>query len=367
MPKDYYELLGVVRGASDEDIKKAYRRLAHKYHPDKQGGDEKKFKEINEAYQVLSSKEKRAQYDKFGRVFEGAQGFGGGGQGGPGVGFDFGFDPSSLNFDDLSNLGDVFDSFFEGLGVKRKRRSYQRGSDLELIEEITLEEAFHGVTKQVQFRSLARCEKCSGIGHFPSDGFTQCAVCSGRGEVQESRRSFFGSFTQVRPCTKCRGAGQIPNKACTMCSGAGRIAAEKKVDIAIAPGVQDSQFIKIPQAGEVGEHGTEAGDLYVRIKIKPHAVFTREADDLLIKKEVRLTDILLGKPVRLKAISGEALTMEIPQGASLKERLKISGEGMPHLGTGRKGDLYVELDIRTPKHLNSAAKKLLEELEKEIE
>lgn len=373
--KDYYNILGVKRGASEEEIKKAYHRLAHQCHPDKHGGSEAKFKEVNEAYQILSNKEKRAQYDRFGRVFSqgggsayGGEGFSGfSGQGGPGFGFEFGFDPSSFHAEDFSNLSEVFDSFFEGLGVKRKRRQYEHGADLELAQEITLEEAFRGARKTVHFETLEACGRCGGLGHFPAEGFSPCVTCGGRGEVQESRRSFFGSFTQVRPCAKCRGAGQIPNKMCNACSGAGRLRAEKLVEVTVAPGVENSQFIKIPKAGEAGERGAGAGDLYVRLKIKPHPVFRREGADLFGKREVNLADILLERPIAIRTISGETVTVEIPRGFNLKEPVKIPGEGMPHLGTGRRGDLYVELDIKTPKRLSAEAKKLLEKLEGELD
>lgn len=370
MPKNYYEILGVKQGASEEEIKKAYHKLAHQHHPDKHGGSEAKFKEVNEAYQVLSNKEKRTQYDRFGRVFEGAgaQGFSGfSGQGGPGFGFEFGFDPSSFHPEDFSNLSEVFDSFFEGLGVKRKRRTYERGSDLELLEEITLEEAFRGAAKTVRFETFAQCGRCGGLGHFPAEGFAPCVACGGRGEVQESRRSFFGNFMQVRTCAKCRGQGQVPNKTCAACAGTGRVRAEKSVEVTVAPGVEDGQFIKIQKTGEAGERGAEAGDLYVHIKIKPHSVFRREGGNLFVKKEVQLTDILLERPLTIRAIAGETVTVEIPRGFNLKELVKIPGEGMPHLGTGRRGDLYVELGIKTPRRLSAEAKKLLEKLEGELD
>jgi len=367
--KDYYKILGVPRDASEEEIKKAFRKLAHKYHPDK-GGDEKKFKEINEAYQVLSNKEKRAQYDRFGRVFEGATGPG------FGAGFEwpFGFaqgEPfGEVKFDfggDFGDLSDIFDAFFEGLGVKQKRRTYQRGADVQITEEISLEEAFRGTEKRIKYSVLVRCEKCNGLGYDPKEGFEKCNVCGGRGEIREVRRTFFGQFEQVKRCEHCFGTGEIPKKICDVCRGSGRVKGERDITVEIRPGISDGQIIKIPSAGEAGERGTKEGDLYVRVKIKPHPVFRRQGDDLIVKKEVKLIDLLLGKKIEIPTISGNKLKIEVPENFDLKNNLRIPGEGMPHFGSFGRGDLFVELNIKTPKRMSERAKKFLEELKKEIE
>lgn len=361
--KDYYQVLGIAKGASDEDVKKAYRKLAHQYHPDKNGGDDKKFKEINEAYQVLSNKEKRAQYDRFGRAFDGN--FSAGGGGNPfGEGFDFRTFSDGFEFG-FDNVSDIFDAFFEGIGVK-KRRTYQRGSDVELNQQITLEEAFAGTAKTIKFKTFVGCSKCGGVGYFPDEGLKDCAACNGRGEIKESRSTIFGSFQQIRPCGKCNGVGQIPNKTCGICSYSGRVSSEKEVAIDIVPGVQEGQLIKLPGAGEKGERGAEAGDLYVRISIKPNQIFKRHGDDLVIKKEADIVDILLDKKIELTSIGGGNLKVEIPKGFNLKEKIVIAGEGMPRLGGYGRGDLLVELEIKTPKKLNIKAKKLLEDLQKEL-
>ncbi len=368
---DYYKILGINKGASEEEVKKAFRKLAHKYHPDK-GGDEKKFKEINEAYQVLSNKEKRQQYDRFGRVFEGQPGAGFGGewpfgfaqsQGGPfgEVKFDFG------GGGDFGDINDIFDAFFEGLGVRQKRRTYQRGADIQIIQEISLEEVFRGLEKEINFQTLVRCEKCQGIGHDAKAGFNKCETCGGRGEIRETRKSFFGDFVQVKACDKCFGTGQIPKKICEVCHGSGRIRGSRSIKVEIRPGVQEGQIIKIPSTGEAGERGTKEGDLYVRIRIKPHQIFRRQGDDLIIKKEVNILDLLLGKKVEIPTIGAGKLKIEIPSDFDLKENLKISEEGMPHFNGFGRGNLIVELAIKTPKKLNSKAKKILEELDKEID
>lgn len=363
---DYYKILNINKSASEEEVKKAFRKLAHKYHPDK-GGDEKKFKEVNEAYQILSNKEKRAQYDRFGRVFDGAGAGGfdpfGFAQGGGPFGevkFDFG------GAGDFGDLGDIFDAFFEGMGVKQKRRTYHRGADIQIIQEITLEEAFRGVEKNFNYRTLVKCEKCHGLGNDPKVGFDQCGVCGGRGEIKEARQSFFGNFIQVKPCRQCFGVGQIPKKICETCKGSGKIMGERTLKIEIRPGTGDGQIIKIKGAGEAGEKGTAEGDLYIIIKIKPHFVFQRRGDDLIIKKEANIIDLLLEKKIEISTISGNRLKTEIPAGFDLKNNLKISGEGMPRFGSYSRGDLIVELTVKTPKKLSAKAKKILEELEKEI-
>lgn len=370
MPKkDYYEILGVEKNAPQEKIKEAYRKLAHKHHPDKAGGDEKKFKEINEAYQILSSAEKRAQYDRFGHAFDHAN-FGGqnpfanGENPFAGFGFDFNFGDGGTNYDNLSGFGDIFDAFFEGLGIKKKRRAYSRGADLEITQEITLEDAFRGVNKKINFETFAVCSKCGGMGYFEKQGITECSACDGRGEIQETKRGFFGNFSQIKQCHKCFGSGKIPNKLCDTCSGKGRTKQEKNIEIHIAPGTANGQLIQVAGAGEAGERGTESGDLYIRVMIKPHHYFARINDDLLVKKDLNMMDILMDKKIEMPTIAGGKINVEIPENFNFRERLRIDGQGMPKLGSHRRGDLYVEFNVRAPKKMNAKAKKILEDLEK---
>ena len=375
---NYYHILGINKGASEEEIKKAFRKLAHKHHPDKKGGDEKKFKEINEAYSILSDKKKREQYDKYGRVFSAGGGDAGpqwggqepfGGFSGAGFstdsGFGFGFDPSS--FSEGADLSDVFEAFFEGMGVRQKRRTYERGGDIEIIQEISLEEAFKGVEKEIRYKILVDCEKCEGKGYDQKAGFDKCAVCGGRGEIKETRKSFFGSFTQVKQCKECMGTGQISKSPCVQCRGTGRISGERQVKIKIVQGIHDGQLITIKGAGEAGQRGTGAGDLYVRIKIKPHNIFHREGNDLIISKNVKLMDILLGKKIEIPIISSHKLHIEIPTDFDIRQNVIISNEGMPVFGAYGRGNLIVELKIKTPKKISAKAKKSLEDIEKEIE
>ena len=364
MPKDYYNILGVQKSATEDEIKKAYRKLAHQYHPDKPGGNEKKFKEISEAYQVLSDKTKRINYDHFGTA-EPNMGHGGTG-GHEGFGGmpnweNFGFSAEGMNFGDI---GDIFETFFEGMGVKPRRRTYERGADLEVTEEISLEEAFRGAIKHVKIKTLVRCEICKGQGGDLSAGFKSCATCAGQGEVREQKKTFFGSFSQVKLCASCHGAGQIPNKVCATCRGLGKVSGERNIKVEIVQGIENDQLIKIKDAGEAGDRGAAAGDLYVRVRIRPHHLFERRGSDLVVNKDLNILDLLIGKKIEIPTISGGKINIEIPAHFNLKENLKVSGEGMPRLGSSGRGDMLVNFAIKAPKKLSGKAKKLLEEIEK---
>ncbi|MDD5098763.1 MAG: DnaJ C-terminal domain-containing protein [Candidatus Colwellbacteria bacterium] len=345
--KDYYETLGVSKNASDEEIKKAYRRLAHQYHPDKPGGDESRFKEINEAYQVLSNKSKRAQYDRFGSSFEGAGGnpFGG-------------FTNVNFDFNDIGGMGfgDIFGSIFSDMAQATARPRDQRGSDMELRMEISLEEAVSGKKAPVSVRTRISCDKCAGKGHFPEKGFTKCSKCGGKGEIRETRRTILGSFSQVSVCGECRGSGEIPKSVCSNCKGTGRIIGDRKIDIDIVPGVREGQIIKIKEMGETGERGATSGDLFVVVHIREHSVFERRGDDLLMVKKVPISDIVLGKKIKVKTIKGEEKEIEVPPGASLRGEFRIKGGG----ATSR-GDLVVLLDVSSPKKIDKETKKILED------
>ena len=371
MKKDYYQILGVNKDASPEQLKEAYRKLAHKHHPDKSGGDEKKFKEVNEAYQILSDKEKRAQYDQFGDSFSnmGQGGNYGYSQGNPFAGFDFGgFSQGGNMGGDFGDIGDIFETFF-GSGSGRGRSSAGRkrkGSDLETAQEITLEEAFGGAKKEITYSAFIKCKTCSGLGYIEKEGTEKCSNCDGKGEIKEIKRTFLGQFAQVKVCPKCGGAGQIPKKTCSECSGSGKNKEKKTISFFIAPGISEGQIIKIAGAGEAGERGAESGDLYIRIKVIPHSIFKRNGNDLYIKREVGLTDLLLNKKIEIPVISGERINIEIPEGFYIQEKLAIPNEGMPKFEGRGRGNLYVEFRAKTPKKLSSKAKKLLEELENEL-
>jgi molecular chaperone DnaJ len=367
MPKDYYHILGIEKTASDEEVKKAYRKLAHQYHPDRPGGNEQKFKEINEAYQILSDKTKRTQYDRFGNA---EPNFGAGGswsgarasQGGsPFEGF--GFDPDQ--FSDMGDFGDIMDSIFEGMGGRPRRKTREQGSDLETQVLVTLEEAFLGVSKTLHVRTFTTCDACKGKGAAAGSGFEKCTACDGQGEVREQKRTFFGAFSQVKTCEKCHGAGEVPKNACPVCHGAGRIISTRDIKIEILPGIEDNQLIKIKGMGEAGERGAAAGDLYARVRVAHHSIFERQGNDLIVRHELNVLDLLLGKKIVVPTIEGKQVTVEIPAGFNLKDHLRIPREGMPQFGANQmfsanRGDLLVDFMIKVPKP-NAKLKKILEE------
>lgn len=249
--------------------------------------------------------------------------------------------------------------------MKPRRRTYEKGSDLEISEEIALEEAFRGAAKTLKVKTFVRCETCNGQGADAKTGFAKCSTCGGQGEIREQRKTFFGSFSQVKACEKCRGSGQVPNKVCGTCKGEGRVIKEREINVEILPGVEDGQLIKIKGGGEAGERGTAVGDLYVRIKIKLHHVFERRGSDLVIKKELKIFDLLLGRGVEVSTISGGKIRVEIPAHFNLKENLRIPGEGLPRFGSYGRGDLLVNFIIKAPKKVGAKAKKILEDLGEE--
>lgn len=359
--KDYYKILGIQRNASEAEIKSAYRKLAHQFHPDRPNGNESKFKEVSEAYQVLSNQEKRRHYDKFGQSFSGAGG--GSNPFGQGGAWEFGFE--NINPEDFANLGDIFENLFDGIGVKR-RKTYHRGADLQIDLEITLEEAFNGKEKSISIKSFIPCDQCQGAGHFVKDGVKECATCGGQGEIRETRNSFFGQFAQIHRCSQCYGTGQIPNKSCSQCAASGRVKKDKEVLISITPGIQNSQLIKISGAGEAGERGAATGDLYVRILVNPHSVYRVKDADLFMEKEVSLLDVLSGQDLKIDTISGEQIEVNIPANSNLNQEIKVVGAGMPHLGRRKRGDLYIKLNAKTPKKISSKAKKLIDDLRAEL-
>lgn len=349
---DYYKILGVERDASKEDIKKAYRRLAHKYHPDKTEGDGEKFKRVNEAYQILGDETKRQQYDQFGHTF---------GPGSPGAGGNWTWDFDLGGIDDLGDLNEIFNSFFEGMGVRQKRRTYNRGADIEFAVDITLEEAQKGRVVDLEYETLVTCKTCDGRGHSEKTKMRECDYCNGRGEVQESRDTFFGNFARVATCKVCRGLGKVPEKTCSTCKGNGRIKGERKVSVEIRPGVMSGQIIRVKGMGETGEHKAGSGDLYVKISVKTHPIFERHGNDLARSVPIGILDVLTGKKISIGTLGGKAVEVEIPRGFNLSETLKVKGEGMT-----KSGDLTVKLEVTTPKKLSAKAKKLLDKLEDEL-
>lgn len=365
---DYYQILGVPKNASPEDIKKAFHRLAHKYHPHK-GGDEKKFKEINEAYQVLSNKEKRAQYDQYGRVFEGSMP-----NGGPGFGQDFGFnwawgktpggsdgDGPDLEFD-LGDIGDIFEDFLGFKGTGAKKQNLKKGKDIRVDIEITLEDVLKGITKEITLYRQVTCERCSGLGAEPGSEIKECFSCRGTGQVQQVRKTFLGSFTQWAICPECGGEGVKPEKPCNVCKGEGRLDGEKSVKIFVPKGVDSNQIIKISGEGNAGKRGGESGDLYARILVKKHPIFDRRGDDIYISEEITYSQAALGDKIEVPTLSDREIILDIPVGTESGKVLKISGKGIPHFSGYGRGSMYVELIINTPRKLSKEQKELLKKL-----
>ena len=351
---DYYDILGINKSATDEEIKKAYRKLAHQYHPDKNGGDEQKFKEINEAYQILSDRQKRSQYDRFGNAYSGGNPFGAG----QNASWDINFD----GFEGMEDLEDIFGTFFGGLGMHQKRRTYKKGGDIELLAEISLEEAQAGKVVELEYETYVQCGTCVGVGYTKGTAFKKCEYCGGNGQIKETRNTFFGGFAHVVSCPECRGAGEKPETACGDCKGPGRVRQRHKAKVDVREGVESGQIIKIKGMGEAGENNAGSGDLYVKILVDPHPVFERRGEDLICKKNIGVIDVLLGRKIEVKDLKGVQLDVEVPMGKNIFEEVRVKGHGMT-----ARGDLVIKLEVETPKHLSRKAKELLEDLSQEFE
>jgi len=349
--KDYYKILGVSRSASKDEIKKAYRKLAHKHHPDKEGGDEAKFKEINEAYQVLSDENKRSQYDRYGQNFD---------QGNSFSGFD-GFQNVEFDFGDI---GDIFGEAF-GFSSPKKTKDIRKGKNIEIDVEMSLEDVLNPQKKTINLRKFISCSRCQGIGAEPGTARNECFPCRGTGKVQEIKRTILGSYTKVTTCPECDGNGQKPENPCNVCKGEGRVKGEEKIEVEIPAGVDTNQVLKVSGKGDAGKKGGNPGDLYIRILIKKHSIFERKGDDLLMILPIKITDAILGSGMDIKTLDGKELFLKIPQGTESGKIIKISGKGIPHFSGFRKGDLYIKLIVNVPKTLTKGQKRLLEELRKE--
>ncbi len=362
--KDYYQILGVSRDASPEEIKKAYYKLAHKYHPSRKDGDEKKFKEINEAYQILSDKEKRRQYDKFGRVFESGQDSGFDftwAWGKPGMNFDFG----TAFGEDFGDLGEMMEEIFGFGDGLRPRKDIKKGRDIEIDIEISLEDTLRGKEKEISLYKQILCSRCQGSGAEPGSKINECFSCRGTGQVQQIKRTFFGSFTKLAVCPECKGEGQRPEKPCNVCRGEGRIEGQDKIMIFIPAGVDTNQIIKVQGKGEAGRKGGKAGDLYIRVFVKKHSIFTRRGDDLYLSVPISFSQAALGDEIEVPTLEESKLLLKVPPGTESGKILRISGRGIPHFSGYGRGNLYVKLIIKTPQKLSRKQKELLEKLKEE--
>ncbi len=360
--KDYYQILGVTKGASKDEIKKAFHKMAHKYHPDKSGGDEGKFKEVNEAYQVLSDEKKRAQYDQFGSDFGGFQG----GQPGAGFGgFDFsGFQQGGFqgNFD-FNDLGDIFGDIFGGAGFggfggPRERR----GRDISTELYVQFSESIFGAVRKVLITKQNTCDTCSGSGAKPGSKLTTCKTCNGKGNIRETKRSIFGQVQSVRQCDTCGGSGKVPEERCGTCRGSGVTRGEQEISITIPAGIEQGEMIRLTGMGEAIPHGA-SGDLYVKVNIAPHKTIKRDGPNLYIDHTIKLSEALLGTTHTVETLDGMA-DIDIPEGVKIGEILKIKGKGVP-TGKSSRGDFMVRLHIKMPEKLSKKARALVDELKEE--
>jgi molecular chaperone DnaJ len=361
MPKDYYKILGVDKNASKEELKKVFHKLAHTHHPDKNNGDDTKFKEVNEAYQVLSDDKKRSSYDRFGNA-DGPQGFGGqgsgfGGQGGFG-GFDFsGQQNGGMEFD-MGDLGDIFGDFFGG-GRKQKTK---KGRDMSTEINLSFEESIFGTVKKVTINKQSPCNVCGGTGSKPGTKMNTCKTCNGQGQVREVRHSILGNFSTVKTCDTCFGTGKIPSEKCTECHGAGVHKVNEDISINIPSGINDGESLRVRGSGEA-VFGGETGDLYIKMNVKSHPVYTREDSNLMMDLKIKLTDALLGMNYDLKTLDDKNIEVKIPEGINNGEMLRVKGKGVP---TNRgRGDIIIRIEVDMPSKLSRKSKDIIEKLKEE--
>lgn len=368
MSKDYYTVLGVAKNASQDEIKKAYRKLAHQYHPDKGSGNEDKFKEINEAYQVLGDETKRKQYDQFGRTFEAGQGFGkqgfqwgdifGGRGASGGVEFNFG---EGNEFD----IGDIFENVFGfGGGTRTRESKKKRGKDLVMEITIPFEESILGGKETIQFKRTVRCAHCGGSGGEPGTKLKKCATCDGKGNVQKTERTILGTMTRVETCASCRGKGEQPIKACWVCGGKGIERKDETLELIIPRGINNEDTLRISGKGEIGDPQGTPGDLFIRIRVQPHATFKRQGADLFTVLPIKISQAVLGDTVQMKTLEG-MISIKIPEGSQSGDILRIRGKGVPESRGYGHGDLLVELKVEIPRKPSRHIRELIEQLKKE--
>ena len=361
MSKDYYETLGVNKTASKEEIKKAFYKLAHKYHPDKKEGDEAKFKEVNEAYQTLSDDGKRSKYDQFGSQYANMGGASAGGYGDPRggfEGFDFsGFQNGGQDFD-FGNLNDIFSDFFTGGG----RAQARRGRDISTEIAISFHDSIFGLERKILITKTSACLTCHASGAKEGSGMITCKKCNGQGHIREAKRSFLGTISTNKICEECHGSGEVPKEECDKCKGKGVLRREEEISIVIPAGIRDGEMIRMTGMGEAISRGT-AGDLYIKINVAPHPVFKRDGHDLVMNLNLKLSDALLGTKYPIETLDGE-IEVTIPEGVSINEVLRVRGKGVP-VSKSKRGDLLIKLNIKLPNKLSKKSRELIEDLKKE--
>ena len=349
--QDFYDVLGVSKEVDSNSLKSAYRRLAMKYHPDKNPGDseaEKKFKEISEAYEVLSNPEKKAAYDQYGHdAFTGP----GGGQGGFSEGFGSGF----------GSFSDIFEDFFGDATGQRNNERLKRGEDLKYEMSITLRDAYLGVKKEISYDTLVSCTSCSGTGSENKDGIGSCGSCRGSGRIRASQ----GFFTVERTCPACGGSGQVITDPCRECNGEGRQRKNKNIEVSIPAGVEEGSRIRLAGEGTAGQNGAEDGDLYIFISIVSHELFDRDGTNIFCSVPISIYEASLGGSVEVPTVSGGRAKVKIPAGTQSGDQLRLSGKGMPALRSVSFGDMIITLNVEIPKNLSQKQKELLKEFDQQ--
>lgn len=350
--KDYYQVLGLERGASRDEVKKAFRKLAAKYHPDKKTGNEQKYKAITEAYAILGDEKKKAEYDSYGHAFASGDGAGFGG-------FNWA-DMQNSSFQGAQGFGFDINDIFEGFGFNTRERQ-ARGNDISIDIDLSFTDAIFGTTRTVLLTKQSTCSHCQGTGAKTGTEMVTCSTCGGNGRIHETRQSILGSFSTVRACSVCRGTGKVPKEQCPHCAGQGVVRTQEEVEIKIPAGVQDSEVIRMTGRGEAIPQG-QPGDLYVKLRVNPHPTITRSGSTLHTVLPIKLTDAILGGTYTVETLDGPT-SIKIPAGIAHGEQLRITGKGVPS-NSGR-GDFMVKIKIETPKKLSRSAQKLFEQLRQE--
>jgi len=362
--KDFYETLGVKKGANDQDIKRAYRKMAQKYHPDKNKGDktaEAKFKEVNEAYETLSDKKKRTFYDQFGQTT---------GPSGPGGAQGFnGFNAQGFDFSNMGGgFADIFESFFGGSAGGARTRSRGggpiRGEDIQANIRIKFAESVTGTDRELEITKAEKCDNCKATGAEPGSKIVTCTTCNGTGEIKEVRQTLLGQMATSRTCDSCRGEGRTPEKKCSVCHGTTRVRKKEKVKIKIPAGINDDSTIRLSGKGEAGVKGGSYGDLYLHINVESHKDFVRSGDDIHTEHQIHLLQGVLGDEIEIPTVY-EKVKLKIPSGTQSGKVFKLKGYGMPRLNTSQKGDHYIKVLLDVPAKLSKKEKELYAQLAKE--
>ena len=368
--RDYYEVLGVNKNATDDELKKAYRKLAKKYHPDANPDNKKeaeeKFKEVNEAYETLSDPQKRRMYDQFGA--DGPQGFGGG-QGPFGQGGYYSYSSSGFNgFDDFGDLGDIFSSFFGGgfggRSSSRKQNGPRKGADLNLRMEITFEQAFSGVEKEITVTRDEICDHCHGTGAKPGTSVTKCTMCNGTGQVTQVQNTILGQMQTRRTCTACHGTGEVIKEPCEICHGRGTVRKQPRIKVKIPAGIDDNQTVVLRGEGEPGQKGGPKGDLYITVRIKKHSIFTRNGNNVMCEVPITITQATLGADLEIPMVNGTKVSYKIPDGTQTGTKFVIRNKGFKSVNSSSIGDFVFTVNVQTPKKLTKEQRELLIQLAK---